>query len=78
LPWNYFVLKCGLKIEQLIQVTYASGEEEIKIREKKALIKATEELKCNDMLVITWDEEGEEDFKGRSIRFVPLWKWLLG
>lgn len=72
-----FVLKCGLKIEQLIQVTYASGEEEIKIREKKALIKATEELKCNDMLVITWDYEAEEEFNGKRIKFTPLWKWLL-
>jgi predicted AAA+ superfamily ATPase len=72
-----FVLKYDLKIEQLIQVTYASGEEEIEIREKKALIKATEELKCNDMLVITWDYEAEEEFNGKRIKFTPLWKWLL-
>ena len=72
-----FVLKSGLEIEQLIQVTYASGEEEIEVREKKALIKASEELNCDDMLVITWDYESEEEFKGRRIKFIPLWKWLL-
>jgi len=74
-----FVLKSGLKIDQLIQVTYASGEEEIEKREKKALIKASEELNCDDMLVITWDYEAEEEFKGKSkrIKFTPLWKWLL-
>jgi len=72
-----FVLKSGFKIEQLIQVTYASGGEEIEGRGKKALIKASEELNCDDMLVITWDYEAEEEFKGKRIKFIPLWKWLL-
>jgi len=69
-----FVLKRGLKIEQLIQVTYASSEEEIEVREKKALIKASEELNCEDMRVITWDYEAEEELKGKKIMFTPLWK----
>jgi hypothetical protein len=74
-----FVLKSGLEIEQLIQVTYATSEseEEIEVREKKALIKASEELNCDDMRVITWDYESEEELKGRKIKFIPLWKWLL-
>ncbi|MEA2033544.1 MAG: hypothetical protein U9N41_08185 [Euryarchaeota archaeon] len=42
------------------------------------LIKASKELKCTDLLVITWDYEEEEEIKGKKIRFVPLWKWLLG
>ena len=28
--------------------------------------------------VITWDYEKQERIKGRKIKFVPLWKWLLG
>jgi predicted AAA+ superfamily ATPase len=72
-----FVLKNGLKIEQLIQVTFASSKEEVETREKRALIKASEELKCDDMLVITWDYESEEEFKGNRIKIIPLWKWLL-
>ena len=72
-----FVLKRGLKIEQLIQVTYVSGEEEVDVREKKALLKASEELNCEDMQVITRDYEAEEDFKGKKIKFRPLWKWLV-
>jgi len=72
-----FVLKSGLKIEQLIQVTNASCKEEIEKRETKALIKASEELKCDDMLVITWDYEAEDKLNGEKIRFLPLWKWLL-
>ncbi|MEM5779453.1 MAG: DUF4143 domain-containing protein, partial [Candidatus Aenigmatarchaeota archaeon] len=72
-----FVLKEGLKIKQLIQVTYASGKDEIEKREIKALLKASEELKCKDLLVITWDYEDEIKVKNKRIVFKPLWKWLL-
>jgi len=71
------VIKEGLKVKQLIQVTYVSSRNEIKKREIKALLKASEELKCKDLLMITWDYEGEEEIKGNRIRFKPLWKWLL-
>jgi predicted AAA+ superfamily ATPase len=26
---------------------------------------------------ISWDMEGQEKFKDKTIQFVPLWKWLL-
>ena len=72
-----FIVKEGLKIKQLIQVTYASGKDEIERREMKSLLKASKMLKCKDLLVITWDYEGEEIISNRKIKFVPLWKWLL-
>ena len=73
-----FVVKNGLNIKQLIQVTYASARDEINNREIKALLKASELLNCKDLLIITWDYEAEEEIKSKKIRFVPLWKWLLG
>ncbi len=72
-----FVVKNGVRIKQLIQVTYASARDEVEKRELRSLVKASEVLKCKDLLVITWDYEGEEKFKGRKIKFTPLWKWLL-
>jgi len=33
---------------------------------------------CRNLLVITWDYEAEEKTNGKSIKFIPLWKWLLG
>ena len=72
-----FVIKEGLKVKQLIQVTYASARDEIEKRELRALVKASELLKCKNLLVITWDYEAEEEFKGRKIKFMPLWWWLL-
>ena len=72
-----FVIKEGIKITQLIQVTYASSRDEIEKREIKALVKAGEELKCKDLLCITWDYEGEEKIERKKIKFIPLWKWLI-
>ncbi|RLJ08424.1 MAG: hypothetical protein DRP13_02415 [Candidatus Aenigmatarchaeota archaeon] len=72
-----FVVKEGTKVKELIQVTYASGRDEIEKREIRGLLKAGKELKCKNLLVITWDYEDEEAWDGRKIRFVPLWKWLV-
>ena len=72
-----FVIREGMKIKQLIQVTYASGRDEIEKREIKSLIKASNELKCKDLSLITWDYEDELEIDGKTIKCIPLWKWLL-
>ena len=72
-----FVLKERNKVEQLIQVSYITSKEEIKEREINSLLKSAKELKCKNLLVITWDYETEEKFFGKDIKFIPLWKWLL-
>ena len=72
-----FVVKEGLRVKELIQVTYASEMNEIERREIKGLLKASKELKCKNLKVITWDYESEEEFKNQKIKFVPLWRWLL-
>ncbi len=65
------------KVSNLIQVTYASSKDEIKKRETENLLNGAVKLKCNDLLVITWDYETVETVKGKKIKFIPLWKWLL-
>jgi len=72
-----FLIKEGLEIKQLIQVTYASSKDEIERREIKSLIKASELLKCNNLLIITWGYEDEIKENSKVIKCVPLWKWLL-
>jgi len=72
-----FVLRKGIKIEKLVQVCYEIDDIWTKERELKGLIKAGQELKCNRLVVITWDYEAEEEFRERKINFIPLWKWLL-
>ncbi|MEM3523035.1 MAG: ATP-binding protein [Thermoproteota archaeon] len=72
-----FLVKEGLKIRRLIQVTYASGRDEVDKREVKALLKAGKELGCKDLLVVTWDYEDEAELENRKVKFVPLWKQLI-
>ena len=72
-----FVVKKGNKVNQLIQVTFASSKAGIKDRETASLIKASEELRCDNLLVITWDYSAEEEFKNKRITFMPLLNWLL-
>lgn len=72
-----FVLKQGERVHQLIQVCYDIDDFNTKERELKSLVKASKQLNCNNLLVITWDYEAKEEFKGKTITFKPLWKWLL-
>jgi|YelNatPaOPRAMG01_1025707.scaffolds.fasta_scaffold28309_2 predicted AAA+ superfamily ATPase len=72
-----FVVRENFNTEELIQVTYASKKEEVEKREVEALIKASEQLKCNKLIIITWDYEDLVEINGKKVKFVPLWKWLL-
>ena len=76
-----FVIQKGLKITQLIQVCYSLSGPKVKDREVRALIKASAELNCSNMTIITNDLEGIETHSwfGNTgeITFIPLWKWFL-
>jgi predicted AAA+ superfamily ATPase len=76
-----FIIKHGIEIIQLVQVCYDITSIKTKEREERALIKASQELKCDNLLIITENYENEEDFEWfnikRKIKFIPLWKWLL-
>jgi predicted AAA+ superfamily ATPase len=68
-----FVVKKDLKVFQLIQVSFKIDDRE---RERALLLKAGEELKCKNFLIISSNVE-EDKLKGRKIKILPLWKWLL-
>lgn len=72
-----FLVREGEKITTLIQACYDLADYQTKERELKSLIKASQELKCNNLLIITSDFEKKERIKGKTIKFIPLWKWLL-
>jgi len=73
-----FVVKKSKKVKQLIiQVCYEIEDFMTKEREVRALIEASKELRCDNLLVITQDHGSEEKIKGKKIKFIPLWKWLL-
>jgi len=78
-----FLIREGLRIKQLIQVTYANDFDEVDKREIRALLHARELFKKHgpELLCITWDYEDEREVswwgKRGRIKFIPLWKWLL-
>lgn len=76
-----FVVKEGLNVKQLIQVCYDISDIGTKEREIRALLKASKELKCKNLLIITEEYRREEVAAWfgtkRKIKFIPLWEWLL-
>lgn len=72
-----FVVKSGQNVAELVQVCYDLSNEATKYRETKSLIKASGELKSDNLLIINGNYESEENIDGKSVKFVPLWKWLL-
>lgn len=72
-----FAIKRDREIVQLIQVCYDLSDNKTKRRETSALLKASKELKCQDLLIITSDKEGQEKIKNKTIKYKPLWKYLL-
>jgi uncharacterized protein len=72
-----FVVKNGECVESLIQVCYDIEEYRTKEREIRSLIKASSELSCENLVIITWEKDGVETVKGKKIVYIPLWKWLI-
>jgi len=72
-----FVVTEGFEVRDLIQVCYDVDDLNTKKREINALLKASRELGCKNLHIITWDYEGVEEVEGRKVEFTPLWKWLL-
>lgn len=72
-----FALKRGKEVFGLMQACFDLKTSKVKEREVSALTKASEELKCDNLLIITEDLESEEKTKGKIIKYIPLWKWLL-
>ena len=72
-----FVCRHGHQINQLIQVCFDVSASKVLKRETEALVEAAVELKCFDLVVVTWDKEDTLKLKDCTIRIVPIWKWLL-
>ena len=75
-----FVVKEGLNVSQLIQVCSDISNPQTVKREMRALIKASRELNCNNLLLLNDRADRIEKFKWQDaesvIRLMPLWQWL--
>jgi len=68
-----FVIRKGMKVEQLIQVCYDMDSEKTRKREFDALVEAAEELRCTNLLVITNNQEEKIEWRdGIKISVVKI------
>ena len=72
-----FLINDGKKVKELIQVCLDIEDFQTQDREIKSLVKASKEFGCDNLLILTKDDEKEINWKGKKIKVLPVWKWLL-
>jgi predicted AAA+ superfamily ATPase len=72
-----FVIQREDRVMQLIQVTWSMADDETRKREIKGLLEASSVTGCDNLLIITDDEEKSIEVDGKKVNVVPAWKWLL-
>ena len=60
----------------MIQVTWEMSEAETRKREFSGILEAAKVTGCEDLTIITRDEEGEEIHNGLAIRILPVCRFL--
>ena len=72
-----FVIQGRSGFEQLIQVCYSINDSKTRNREERSLIKASHDLDCDHLSIITWDTESVVERDGTIINYIPMANWLL-
>ena len=72
-----FVIKKGTKVDTLIQVAYEIPNLKTRGRELNALVIASDELKCNNLTLVTWDTDEQVNYKGKDIQIISARNWFL-
>ena len=70
-----FVLRKGTLIERLVQVCYDMSSAKTEKREVDSLIECAGELKCNNLVIVTYNDERTIEKEGYSISVVPISKF---
>lgn len=72
-----FVIQREEKVAQLIQVTWTISDSDTRKREIVGLAEASSATGCENLLILTDDEEDTITDNGRTIHVMPVWKWIL-
>lgn len=70
-----FVLRNGTRITQLVQVCYDMSAAKTEKREVDAIVECADELKCNNLVIVTEKEERTIEAKGHTIKVIPITKF---
>lgn len=78
-----FVIQNDTQIKRLIQVCWnlelnKKERNSTSEREINGLLEAAKSTQCDNLSIITYDNEGEIQRDGFTIRIIPVWKWLCG
>lgn len=72
-----FLLRKSGRTRALVQITRASGRNEIKERELKSLLSASADQRCSNLIMISWDYSGEIKLGSKMVKVVPFLRWLV-
>ena len=72
-----FVLRNGTHIDRLVQVCYDISSPKTEKREVDSLTECAAELKCNNLVIVTNNEERTIEKDGYKIDIVPVSKWRV-
>ena len=70
-----FVTRKENRVNQLIQVCYDLSSPKTEKREVDALVECAEELKCDSLVIVTYNEERTVEKNGHTVRLVPISKF---
>ena len=70
-----FVLRQGTHIERLVQVCYDMNSPKTEKREVDAIAECAGELKCDNLTIVTYDDERTIEKDGYKINVVPIAKF---
>ena len=70
-----FVLRQGTHIERLVQVCYDMSSPNTEKREVDAIVECAGELKCDNLTIVTYDDERTIEKDGYKINIVPIAKF---
>ncbi len=71
-----FIIKEREKITKAIQICYNLTEQN-KEREFNGLLEALNKFKLKEGLILTYNQDDHFEIKGKTIKVLPVWKWLL-
>lgn len=72
-----FLLTNQQEVTQLIQVTWSMHDAETRKREIEGLLEAAQVTGCNELTILTLEEEDELLEQQTTIHVIPVWKWML-
>ena len=71
-----FVVCKGKSVQQIIQVCYDISNPKTLKRKIKGLLLTSEKTKCNNLLLITNNDDSQFTENGKTIDIVPAYAWL--